>query len=158
MDTNTGDISAVEFTSSDKGDSPILPHLLDQIPPDEQIATVTGDGGLDTRRCHIAILARGGTAVIPIRKNGRRWKEDYPAATARNEILRTTQHLGRNIWKRWTGYHVRSRIEAKMTCLKAFGERIASRDPDRRTAQIHIRVALINRFNALGLAEIERVA
>ncbi len=63
MDTATGDIRAVEFTSSDKGDSPVLPHLLDQIPPDEQIGTVTGDGAFDTRRCHTAILERGGTAV-----------------------------------------------------------------------------------------------
>ena len=39
MDTATGDIRAVEFTSSDHGDSPVL---LDQIPPDEQIGTVTG--------------------------------------------------------------------------------------------------------------------
>ena len=30
--------------------------------------------------------------------------------------------------------------EAKMRCLKAFGERIASRDPDRQTAEIHIRI------------------
>ncbi len=158
MDTATSDICAVEFTSSDKGDSPVLPHLLDQIPLDEQIGTVTGDGAFDTRRCHTAILERGGTAVIPIRKNGRRWKEDCPAATARNEILRATQRLGRAIWKRWSGYHVRSRVEAKMRCLKAFGERIASRDPDRQTAEIHIRIALMNRFNALGTAEIERVA
>lgn len=57
-----------------------------------------------------------------------------------------------------TGYHARSRIEAKMKCLKAFGERIASRDPDRQTAEVQIRVALMNRFNALGTAEIERVA
>ncbi len=42
--------------------------------------------------------------------------------------------------------------------LKSFGERIAARDPDRQTAEIHIRVALINRFNALGTAEIVRVA
>lgn len=41
--------------------------------------------------------------------------------------------------------------------LKAFGERIASRDPDRQTAEIHIRIALMNRFNALGTAEIQRV-
>ncbi|SDF33737.1 Transposase DDE domain-containing protein [Salipiger thiooxidans] len=41
---------------------------------------------------------------------------------------------------------------------KAFGERIAARDPDRQTAEIHIRVALINRFNALGTAEPVRVA
>ena len=45
-----------------------------------------------------------------------------------------------------------------MNCLKLFGERIMSRDPARQTAEIHIRVALMNRFNALGTAEIERVA
>ncbi len=45
-----------------------------------------------------------------------------------------------------------------MRCLKAFGERIASRDPDRQTAEIHIRIVLMNRFNALGTAEIEPVA
>jgi hypothetical protein len=55
------------------------------------------------------------------------------------------------------GYHVRSRAEAKMRCLKSFGERIAARDPDRQTAEIHIRVALMNSFNALGTAEIVRV-
>ena len=88
MDTATGDIRAVEFTSSREGDSPVLPGLLDQIPPDEQIGTVTGDGAFDTRRCHTAILDRGGTAVIPIRRNGRLWNKDCPAARARNDILR----------------------------------------------------------------------
>ena len=41
--------------------------------------------------------------------------------------------------------------------MKSFGERVASRDPDKQTAEIHIRVALINCFNALGTAETERV-
>jgi len=45
-----------------------------------------------------------------------------------------------------------------MRCLKAFGERIAARDPDRQTAEIQIRIALANRFKALGTAEIVRVA
>ncbi|WP_413874768.1 IS5 family transposase [Albidovulum sp.] len=158
MDTATGDIRAVEFTPGREGDSPVLPDLLDQVPPDEQIASVTGDGAFDTRRCHTAILDRGAVAVIPIRKNGRLWREDCPAAAARNDILRTTRRFGRAIWKCWSGYHVRSRIEARMRCLKSFGERIASRDPDRQTAEIHIRIALMNRFNALGTAEIERMA
>jgi hypothetical protein len=158
MDSATSDIRAVEFTPSREGDSPVLPDLLDQIPQDEDIGTVTADGAYDTRRCHSAIIARGGTAVIPIRKNGRTWKEDCPAARVRNETLRATRHYGRAFWKRLTGYHERSRAEAKMRCLKSFGERIAARDPDRQTAEIHIRVALINRFNALGTAEIVRVA
>ena len=42
--------------------------------------------------------------------------------------------------------------------LKAFGECIAARHPDSQTAEIQIRVALINRFNALGTAEIVRMA
>ena len=45
-----------------------------------------------------------------------------------------------------------------MRCLKAFGERIAPRDPDRQTAEIQIRIALMNRFSALGTADIVRVA
>ena len=170
MDTATGDIRAVEFTSSREGDSPVLRDLLDQIPPDEQIGTVTGDGAFDTRRCHTAIVDRGGSAVIPIRRNGRLWKEDCSAALAivlgpmadivspRNDILRASKRFGRANWKHWSGYRVRSRIEAKMRCLKSFGERIASRDPDRQAAEVHIRVALMNRFNALGTAEIRHMA
>lgn len=95
----------MEFTSSREGDSPVLPELLDQIPDGEEIGTVTGDGAFDTRRCRSAILARGGTGVIPVRKNGRLWKEDCPAALARNDILdilRATRRLGRTIWKRWS--------------------------------------------------------
>ena len=114
MDTATSDIRAVEFTSSSDGDSPVLPDLLDQIPEGEDIGTVTADGAYDTRRCHIAIIDRQATPIIPIRKNGRPWKEDCPAAIARNETLRATRHYGRAFWKRWTGYPVRSRIEAKM--------------------------------------------
>ncbi|OIQ80535.1 transposase DDE domain protein [mine drainage metagenome] len=170
MDTATSDIRAVEFTPSSDGDSPVLPELLGQIPEGEEIGTVTADGAYDTRRCHTAINDSHAIAIIPIRKNGRPWKEDCPAARARNETLRATRHYGRALWKRWTGYHARSRIEAKMRSpvalepmahhwldLKAFGERISARDPDRQTAEIQIRVALINRFNALGTAEIVRV-
>ncbi len=45
-----------------------------------------------------------------------------------------------------------------MKNLKSFSERIALRDPYRQTAEIHIRVASMRRFNALGTAKIERVA
>ncbi len=158
MDTATGDIRAVEFTSSQTGDSPVLPGLLAQIPSDQPIGTVTADGAYDTRTCHSAIAKRGATAIIPIRKNGRRWKEDCLAARARNETLRATRHFGRAFWKRLTGYHARSRIESQMRRLKSFGERIMARDPDRQTAEIHTRIALMDRLTALGRAEIVRVA
>jgi hypothetical protein len=121
MDTATSDIRAVEFTPRGDGDSPVLPELLDQIPEGEYIGTVTADGAYDTRRCHTAIIDRQATPIIPIRKNGRPWKEDCPAAIARNETLRATRHCGRAIWKRWTGYHVRSRIAAPPRYIRQGG-------------------------------------
>ena len=90
----TSDIRAVEFTPSSDGDSPVLPELLAQIPEGEDIGTVTADGAYDTRRCHSAIIDRQAIPIIPIRKNGRVWKEDCPAAIARNETLRATRHYG----------------------------------------------------------------
>ena len=45
------------------GDAPLLPELLSQIPPDQEIASVTAsvtaDGTCDTRKCHDAIAERG---------------------------------------------------------------------------------------------------
>lgn len=136
----------------------MLPSLLAQIPSDQAIGTVTADGAYGTHKCHTAVIERGGTAVIPIRKNGRAWKEDGLAARARNETLRASRYFGRALWKHLTGTHARRRIKAQMRRLKSFGERIMARDPDRQTAEIHIRIALTNRFSALGRAEITRVA
>ena len=48
--------------------------------------------------------------------------------------------------------------DAKMGCLKSLRDRIMAKDPDRQTAEIHTRIALMNRFSALGRAEITRVA
>jgi hypothetical protein len=64
---------------------------------------------------------------------------------------------GRVFWKRWTGYPDRIRIEAKMRRLNAIEGRIAARDPESETAEIQIRVALINRLPDLGTAGIVRV-
>ena len=54
----------------------MLPELLNQIPPDREIARVTADGAFDTRKCHDAIGARGAAALIPSRKNAKPWKPD----------------------------------------------------------------------------------
>ena len=136
----------------------MLPALLDQIPQDQFIDAVTADGAFDTRACHAAIAARGAQAVIPPRKNGKPWKENTPGAHVRNEALRASRRFGRAIWRRWSGYHRRSRVETKMRCFKALGERIVSRDFERQVAELHIRVAVLNRFTVLGTPVTQRVA
>ena len=78
----------------------MLPDLLCQISPDQEIDSVTADGAYDTRKCHDAITERGAYAVIPPRKNAKPWKavtqvrsplsSDQRRTTAR----RATRHCG----------------------------------------------------------------
>ena len=158
IDAETMEVRAIEITGSRIGDGPMLAELLAQIPAEEPIGLVTADGAYDTRGCHAAIAARKAGAVIPTRRNGQPWKETTAGARARNDILRATRRLGRSIWRSWSGYHRRSRIEAKMRCLKLLGERLMARDFDRQTTELHIRIALLNRFTRLGTPETTRVA
>ncbi len=150
IDAQTLEIRAFEVTDNAEGDAPMLPDLLSQIPADEPIISVSGDGAYDTKGCHAAIAARGAAAIIPTRKNGQPWKENTAGAKARNEILRATRYLGRTIWKKWSAYHRRSLVETKMRCFKLLGERVMARDFDRQVAELQVRAALLNRFTRLG--------
>jgi len=93
MDTAISDIRAVQFAPGSDADSPVLPELPelpDQILGGEEIDTLTADGACDTP-APFPIIDPQATAIIPIRQNGRPWTQDCPAATPRNETLRTTQ-------------------------------------------------------------------
>ena len=151
IDEETLEIRAVEITGSSIGDAPMLPELLDQIPPDQKIGSVTADGAYDTRKCHEAIAARGAAAVIPPRKNAKPWKPTSPGAVVRNETLRASRYLGRAIWRRWSGYHRRSRVESKMNCIKLLGPSLMARDFDRQVAELQVRIAVLNGYTALGI-------
>ena len=151
VDEATLEVRAVEITDSGVGDAPVLSDLLGQIPEDEPIASVTADGAYDTRGCRDAIAGRGAEAVIPPRRNAKPWKKNSPGAGTRNEALRAIKRLGRTIWRRWSGYHRRSRAETKMNCMKLLGQKLMARDFDRQTAELQVRIAILNRYTALGI-------
>ncbi|MFS0757581.1 IS5 family transposase [Noviherbaspirillum sp. 1P10PC] len=150
IDAVTLEIRAMEVTDNSIGDAPMLPNLLGQIPPEEPIVSVSGDGAYDTKRCHEVIALRQADAIIPARKNAKPWKINRLGAEVRNEILRATRRLGRTIWKKWSGYHRRSLVETKMRCFKLLGERIMARDFDHQGAELQVRAAVLNRFTRLG--------
>jgi hypothetical protein len=151
VDEQTPEIRAIEITGSRVGDAPMLPELLDQIPADVEVASVTADGAYDTRKCHNAVADRGAHAVIPPRKNAKPWKPSTAGAIARNEALRAAEYLGRAIWRRWSGYHRRSRAETKMHCVKLLGQSLMARDFDRQVAELQVRAAVLNGYTALGI-------
>ncbi|UWS78246.1 IS5 family transposase [Phaeobacter sp. G2] len=153
----TLEVRAVEVTTSNIGDAPMLPELLNQIPPDQVLGSVTADGAYDTRRCHDVIAARGAHAVIPPRKNAKPWKPTSAGAIARNEAVNASRYLGRALWRRWSGYHRRSRVETKMHCVKLLGQSLMAWDFDRQVAEIQVRIAVLNRYTALGIPVTEPV-
>ena len=97
--------------------------------------------------------ARGAAAIIPPRKNAKPWKPDTPGAVARNEALRASKRFGRMIWRRWSGYHRRSRVETNplMVCRQTIAGQCMARDFDRQVAEFQVRVAVLNGFTALGI-------
>jgi hypothetical protein len=157
IDEQTLEIRAIEVTSSSIGDSSMLPDLLSQIAPAQELGSVTADGGYDTRKCHDAIAARNAHAVIPPRKNAKMWKPDTPGARVQNEAVRSSNYLGRALWQNLTGYQPPSCVETKslivckqttagqwMRCVNLLGQPLSARDFDRQVAQI------LNGFTALG--------
>jgi hypothetical protein len=136
---------------------PMLPELLNQIPDDQDTGSVTADGAYDTRKCHDAIAARDAQAVIPPRRNAKPWKPTSAGAIARNEAVNASRYLGRALWRQWSGYHRQSRVETKMHCVKLMGQSLMARDFERQVAEVQLRIAVLNRYTALGIPAIEAI-
>ena len=128
------------------------PAFLCQIPEGQEIGSA-----YDTGNCLDAIADCGAHAVIPPRKNAQPWKTVTAGAVARNEALRASKYLGRALWRRWSGYHRRSRVETKMHCMKLLGQRLMARDFDRQVAELQVRIAILNGYSALGIPVTEAV-
>ena len=88
---------------------------------------------------------------LPPRRNAKPWRTANAGAIARNEALRASKCPGRTQWRRWSGYHRRSRVETKMHCVKLLGQRLMARDFDRQVAELQVRIAVLNGYTALGV-------
>ena len=75
------------------GNGEIMPSLLAQLHPEEQIGVISGDGACDTRGVYEASAARGAALVVLPRRNGKPWKVHTTGAVERNESLTCHQAL-----------------------------------------------------------------
>ena len=156
IDAQTLQIRAIAVTSNNVSDASVIPDLLGQLPADEVLKILGGDGAYDTLPVHEAVIERGAIPVIPPRKNARIRKGS--AFVYRNEAIAACKRFGRKIWKVWSGYHRRSLVETKMNCIKRLGERVMSRTFERQVNELHVRVAILNRFTELGRPQTVAVA
>jgi IS5 family transposase len=158
VDAEQGEIVAAVVTTNDCTDGQVLPDLLEQVP--ETVTDVTGDGAYDKRNCYDAIRQRGARAKIPPRRGAKIWRHANTKAErlARDENLRRIRKVGRAQWKRESGYHQRSRVEATMFQLKTiFGDKVSARTFEGQAAQMLLRCAALNKLNQLPKAQSYKV-
>lgn len=152
LDAATGQVCAVLLTHQDVADGDVLTELLDQIPADERLDTVGGDGAYDTKSCHAAIAARGAIPSIPPRDCAAHWAASVPGAAWRNEAVATIAHLGHREWKKISGYHRRSLAENAMYRFKTLtGPCLCARHVDSQATEVAVRVGVLN-----GMTELTR--
>ncbi len=98
IDEQTLEVRAVAISGNHICDAPVLPDLLSQTPPEQEIGIVTAEGAYDTRQCHDAIADRGAHAVIPPRKT------PDPESRPRPVRWHGRKHCGcQNIWGERSG-------------------------------------------------------
>ena len=126
IDAKTLQIRAICVTSNNVSDAAVIPDLLQQLPADETLESLTEDGAYDTQPTYEAVIRHSAIPIIPPRKNAR-IRRGSVFEHHHNPTIAACRRLGRSIWKRWSGYHQRSLVETKMHCIKRMGERVMSR-------------------------------
>ncbi len=155
VDANTHEVIAAELTMDTVGDPTVFPDLLEQLPPEEPIASVAADGTYDTWDCHQTLLEHQAEALIPPRSTAVAWPpQAHGQPHPRTAILEYRQQHGEEAWKIHSGYHRRSLAETAMFRFKTlFGERLSNRRFDTQTTQAYVRLAAMNIMTQLGMPD-----
>ncbi len=156
VDSQSGEIQAVEVTDAGVSDAEALPPMLEQVA--NPMASAAGDGAYDRRSVYQAIQAHspGAQIVIPPRRDARIWPHGNCKAPLppRDENLRSICRHGRGAWKRAAHSHRRSLAATTVFRLKTiFGDHLRARLLATQRTQVRIRCQALNRMTHLGMPD-----
>lgn len=152
IDANSQQIRAVGVTTNNVGDPSMMDDLLQQIPDEETLKSVTADGAYDTKKCHRSIADRKAQAIIPPRSNAVICQPaKHKGDSVRNEAVRLCNERTTKLWKKQVGYHRRSLVETAMFRLKRLGDRLMARRFDTQVTEVYIRIVVLNKWTSLGM-------
>lgn len=160
VDSETHEIQAVVLSEAGLDDAGAVPELLDQIT--EPVEQLGGDGAYDKKKVYEACAEGSIRRVsIPPRRDARIWQHGNCAAPplVRDENLRRIRKVGREKWKRESGYHRRSLAETAMFRFKTiFGPYLKARRMPQQETEAMVKCAALNRMTHLGMPDSYRVA
>jgi hypothetical protein len=152
VDYTSRDIVAVTTTDADTPDISGLETMLDQCARQNlNIGQVIGDGAYEGHRAHMRVKQHKAVLISPPRADAI-VHPNNPSLKLRNRYVRDVRHIGMEAWKEQVGYHRRSLAETAMFRLKSsFGGNLRSKTEANQTAEVKLRVNLLNHFTNLGL-------
>jgi len=164
VDAASGQIVAAKGTKPTVRDDAVLGELLSQVPPEVQLAQVSGDGLYDSRECYRRLHERGAKASIPPCQGARLADlKQKPELEGRNANLQRIawwrgwsgcEELARKCWKVEVGYGRRSLAETSFMRLKTiFGERLSTRSQAAQEPELLVWCAALNRMTRLGMPQ-----
>ena len=150
IDHTTHEVVSLSMTDKDVLDRVEVPHLLKAV--EGEVVEVLGDGAYDFQVCHAAIRERGARAVIPPKKGAR--VRGTPELRDRDKAVLRSMEVGKEEWKKESGYHKRSLVETAMMRLKTiFSDKLKAREWKRQETELRIRCAALNRMTTLGMPQ-----
>ncbi len=160
IDEASGQIVGAVLSTNDVADSAALPALLEQV--EEPIKQLSGDGSYDKRVCYDTLRkyqeeqAQPLRVTIPPRHGARIWQHGNSKGErlARDENLRRVRQVGRQKWKKESGYHRRSLAETAMFRFKTiFGDKLSAQVFQSQAAEAFLCCVALNKMTQLGMPD-----
>jgi transposase len=155
IDAKTQDIAVWEMTKNNEGDCAVGEAMLDHVKG--KIDNAYGDGAYDGCRFRQKVYDMGGTVVVPPPRNATYkgapdgWQKERDSSLAEIEGLGGEEE-GRRLWKKLSGYHVRSLVETSFSRIKRrFGGHLKARGEGGQRSECVCKSMIINKMNGLGM-------
>ena len=152
---DTHEIITAKATELEEADCQVFPEIVQEAP--RSVKKIGADGAYDTSGVYRMADQRGITPCIPPRENAVLDKNSRDYMEARDDAIRIIEGLGgdslaRKIWKKLTGYHVRSLVETAMSRLKrTFGGALFSRKNEAQNVELQLKGLVMNMMTRTGM-------
>jgi hypothetical protein len=139
-----GNIVSAEITTPATHDSKTVKNL---IALDAPIKQVCADGAYDREAVYKLLYKQKIKPLIPPAINAKIYEKPPPHLKGRNRAAKTVRTRGKSHWKKRSGYHIRSRVEAAISRLKRlFGEALRARRTDTQRTEIMLKLMMLNTY------------
>ncbi len=151
MDPSSQEIITFKVTNGYVSDSRMLPEIVGKAP--RTVRRVVADGAYDRKKCREYLKKQHIAAHIPPSVNAR----VNEGEEERNSNVKIVNGLGggqegKRLWKKLTGYHIRSLVETVFSRLKRmFGDRLKSRKSENQEVEVGINFLILNIMRRLSI-------